>query len=368
MKRSFVQGVVVLGLLLLGALVEAAEPRTKNVLFVMLDGLRWQEVFGGPEESLLNLERGGVTNVPSIRERFWRETLDERRAALMPFLWNVVAQEGQLFGNQPDGSVARVTNDKHFSYPGYNEVLCGYADPLVTSNDKIPNRNRTVLEWLHEKPEFKGRIAAFTSWEVFPFIINTQRSGIPVNSGLMPIEGVESSPQIDLLNKLITQTTLDGETTRPDALTFHAALEYLKAKKPRVLFISFDETDAQGHAGRYDRVLASAHKNDAFLRELWETVQSMPEYRGTTSLVVTTDHGRGDPPEGWKNHSIKIPGSADIWIGVLGPDTPPLGVREKIEPVTQSQVAATLAALLGYDYHAAAPAAAPPLPGVTGKD
>lgn len=340
----------------------ADPPQTKNVIFVMLDGLRWQEVFAGPEESLLNLERGGVTRVPSIRERFWRDTLEERRAALMPFVWNVVAKEGQLLGNQFQGSVARVANDKHFSYPGYNEVLCGFPDSWVASNDKIPNRNHTVFEWLHEKPEFQGRVAAFSSWDVFPFIFNTERSGIPVNAGLAPLTGVDDSPQVELLNKLIVSTTLDGETTRPDALTFQAAMEYLKAKKPRLLFISFDETDAQGHAGRYDRLLASAHKNDAFLRELWETVQSMPEYRGSTSLVITTDHGRGDAPEGWKNHSIRIPGSEFIWVGLLGPDTPALGVRENIDPITQGQVAATVAALLGYDYPAAVPQAAPPIP------
>jgi len=50
-------------------------------------------------------------------------------------------------------------------------------------------------------------------------------------------------------------------------------------------------------------------------------------------------------------------------MAVLGPDTPPLGVR-KDTPATQSMIAATVAALLGEDYQAAVPQAAPPLPGV----
>lgn len=358
-------GVLICIPVLLAASASGAEPlKTKNVFFVMLDGLRWQEVFRGAEEALLNADRGGVGDVAKVKELFWRETPAERREALLPFLWGVVAKEGQIYGNSLKKSVARVTNGKHFSYPGYSEVLCGYADEWVSSNDKIYNRNVTVLEWLHQKPEFQGKVAAFTSWEVFPYILNDKRSGIPVNGGYMPLTGVPETPAVKLLNQLTAETPLFGESTRYDAFTFRAAMEYIRAKKPRVLFLSFDETDTQGHAGRYDRVLWSARKNDGFLRELWETAQAMPEYKGATSLVITTDHGRGDPPVEWKNHSAKIPGSEYIWAAFLGPDTPALGERKEVELVTQNQIAATLAALLGYDYPASVPRAAKPIPSV----
>lgn len=341
------------------------ETKTKNLIFVMLDGVRWQEVFSGAEETLINKDRGGVANVPALKQRFWRDTPEARREILFPFLWGVVAKEGQLIGNIRKKSVARVTNGKHFSYPGYNEVLCGFPDPKVDSNDKIYNRNVTFLEWLNQKPAFKGKVAAFTSWEVFPFIINDRRSGIPVYAGFAPLEGLGDSPEIALLNRLQEELPLEGETTRHDALTFHAARHYLKTKKPRVMYVSFDETDTQGHAGRYDRVLGSAHKNDRFVRDLWELAQSLPEYKGTTSLVITTDHGRGDPPDGWKSHSTKIPGSEYIWAGFLGPDTPASGeIVNQSTPVTQSQIAATAAGMLGLDYNAAVPQAAPPIGGV----
>lgn len=332
-------------------------PQTENLFWVMLDGLRWQEVYYGAEASLLNKERGGVQNVPVLRKQFVRDTLDEQRAALLPFLWGTVARQGQLYGNRDQGSVVRVTNGQNFSYPGYSEVLCGYADPSIDSNDKIPNRNRTVLEWLHARPELKGKIAAFTAWDVFPYIINAQRSGILVNAGHMPLTGIGETAEIKMLNRLIAEAPLFDQNTRSDALTFQAALLYVQSRKPRVLFLSFDETDTQAHEGRYDRVLGSAHKADGFLRELWETAQRMPEYSGKTTLIITTDHGRGDPPVEWKNHNAKTPGSEFIWIGILGPDTPALGERRNTRELTQSQVAATAAALLGYDYAAAVPQA-----------
>jgi hypothetical protein len=132
-----------------------------------------------------------------------------------------------------------------------------------------------------------------------------------------------------------------------------------------VLFLSFGDTDDWAHEGRYDLVLDAAHKTDGFIEQLWTTLQSMPEYAGKTSLVLTTDHGRGDTRVEWKSHGKDIPGADQMWIAVLGPDTPADGCRSDLD-VTQSQVAATVAALLGEDYHASVPQSAAPLPGVIG--
>jgi hypothetical protein len=340
-----------------------AGPRraTENVILVMADGLRWQEVFAGAEEALLNKERGGVQDVPGLRKQFWRDTPEERRAVLMPFTWGVIAKEGQLYGNRRAGSTSRVTNGLNFSYPGYNEVLCGFADPAITSNDRKNNANVTVLEWLHGRPGFRDRIAAFTSWDVFPFIINTERSRLPVNSGNQPLTGVPDSDAVRLLNRLITETVPPSGDTRHDSFTFHAALAYLKARKPRVLYVSFDETDNYGHAGRYDRLLRAVHQADDYVKTLWETVQAMPEYRGKTTLIFCPDHGRGDGPVEWKNHGKKVKGSEHTWVAILGPDTPALGERTTIADVTHDQIAATLAAALDEDYRAACPRAGKPI-------
>src|SRR5262249_44502068 len=140
---------------------------TRNVIVVTADGLRWQEVFRGAESSLLNERDGGVADVPALRREFWRETPEARREALMPFLWSVVAREGQIFGNADKGSSARVTNGKNFSYPGYNELFTGFPDSRIDSNDKIPNPNVTVFEWLNRKPAFGGKVSAIGCWDVF---------------------------------------------------------------------------------------------------------------------------------------------------------------------------------------------------------
>ncbi len=88
-------------------------------------------------------------------------------------------------------------------------------------------------------------------------------------------------------------------------------------------------------------------------------MQAMPQYRGTTTFIITTDHGRGSGLTEWKEHGVEEKGSENIWIAVIGPDTAPLGERAHVAPVTQAQIAATVAAFVGKDYRAAVPQAAP---------
>jgi hypothetical protein len=74
----------------------SAATRTRNVVLVVTDGLRWQEVFGGADSSLLfDPARVGGDTV-TIRRAFWMSSRTARREALLPFLWGVVAREGQL--------------------------------------------------------------------------------------------------------------------------------------------------------------------------------------------------------------------------------------------------------------------------------
>ena len=348
--------------LLVGSLAPAAAPphRTRNVIVVMTDGLRWQEVFQGADAAMMDKDHGGVGDVEALRKEFWRETPGARREALMPFLWSTVAKEGQIFGNRELGSDAFVTNGLNFSYPGYSETLCGFVDPGVDSNNKIPNPNVTVFEWLHRKPAFRGKVAAFGAWDVFPFIFNAARAGFPVNAGTDPFTLPPVSREMTLMNRLKKETAIwDSEAL--DAFTFHTSVDYLKKHQPRAMYLSLGETDEWAHAGKYADYLRAAKLVDSYLKELWQTLQSMPKYRGTTTLIFLPDHGRGGAPVEWKSHGQRLPDSRYIWMGFLGPDTAGLGERAKISPVTQNQVAATIAALLGEDYGAAVPKAGKPI-------
>jgi hypothetical protein len=335
--------------------------RTERVILVTLDGLRWQEVFGGADEALVNKEHGGVEELGDVKEAFWRDAPEKRREALMPFLWSVVGRDGQIFGNVKKHSLVKVANEQRVSYPGYNELLAGAPDPRIKGNDKIANPNVTVLEWLNAKPDFKDKVAAFCSWDAFTAILNRERSHLFVNAGLAPVDEPDLTDRQRFLNDLQQQMSESFESRRADSITFQAGFEWIKKHKPRVAYFNLSETDHWAHAGRYDLVLAAAHEADAMLRELWDSLQSMPDYRGKTTLIVTTDHGRGDAPVEWKSHDGKTKGAEYIWIAALGPEIASLGERSDVKDLAQGQVAATVASLLGEDFNAAAPAAAPPI-------
>jgi hypothetical protein len=356
-------------LFLVGSIcVHAAPLKTKNVFLITTDGFRWQEMFTGAEEQLMTKTNGGVVNSNALRKDFWRETPEARREALLPFFWKEIAKRGQLYGNQLKGSQARVTNGRHFSYPGYSEFLTGVADDRIDSNNKVPNPNTNVFEWLNLQPAFQGKVAAVVNWDVIPWILNTERNKLPVWTGF-PIQ--PNAPVAKMvsptLEALLKDTTPLWGNMILDTFTYHAALDYIKSAKPRAMYIAFGETDEWAHEGRYDYYLHSANHVDRFVRTLWETFQSLLEYRDQTTLIITTDHGRGIGPVAWKNHSAALATAGDIWMAIIGPDTPPLGERTNCAPVTQSQVAATVAAFLGQDFRSHVPKAGAPVADAMGK-
>ena len=344
MKRSTLFLLFVL--LPLSACAQPAQ--TENVFLITLDGLRWQELYTGADALLLGDERY-VEHPEALREQFWADDPQTRRETLLPFFWNVIAREGQLYGNRAHGNNVNVTNNHWFSYPGYNEILTGFADDRIDSNDKVDNPNKTVLEFVHEQPGFEGKVAAFGSWDVFPYIVNETRSGIPVNAGFRTAQGDDLTERERFLNEMQGQTPSPWATVRLDVFTHHYAVEYLKKHRPRLLYIAYGETDDFAHDGNYEAYLKSAHQTDAFIKALWDWVQADEAYRGKTTFLITTDHGRGEADE-WTSHSTDIEGADAIWFAVLGPDTKSLGELKTTGQFYQNQVAKTAAAFLGFDY------------------
>lgn len=273
------------------AVVACAQQKTENVILITLDGFRWQELFGGAEQRLIS--KDFVSDSAGVVKKFWAETPEQRRQRLLPFFWGTVAKEGQLYGNRQYKNFVNVSNNQWFSYPGYSEILCGFADnERIHSNDKMDNPNTNVLEVINQQKDFKGKVAAFSSWDVFPNIINTGRSGVPVNAGIVEAKG-NLTEREKWTNELMHQVPNPLGDVRLDAFTFHYALEYLKKNNPRVLYIAFDETDDFAHGGKYDLYLHAAQYTDGFIKALWEWCQSNEKYRNKTTFIITTDHGRG---------------------------------------------------------------------------
>ncbi len=338
---------------------EPASPVAENVVLITLDGLRGEEVFTGADQRLM-IKELGVADPEQLRRRYWRESPEERRNALMPFLWGRVAAEGWIAGDVDRDSIVTVTNGKYFSYPGYSELLTGFADDAIDSNAKRYNENQTVLEWLNNQPEFRGAVTAYCSWDVFPYIINDRRSRVGVNAGWSRLT-VGDPTRLQVLNFAAENLFHQWDGVRYDVFTTSGALEAMRSAAPRVLYVSLGETDDWAHAGRYDRYLLSAEQNDRFIRQLWDSAQQIPQYRDKTAFLIATDHGRGDGREGWKSHGSNLPGSERIWLAAFGAGIAARG-QDEGGRFEQAQVAATVAAVLGFDFQRSDARIAAPLP------
>ena len=321
----------------------------ENVFLITLDGLRWQEVFSGIDSSLMN-DKDYTGSPKELSESFWHDDQDVRKQKLLPFLWTTIAKEGQLYGNREEESFVNATNKFWFSYPGYNEILTGFADDEnITSNSKINNPNVTALEYVNRQEGFQGKVAAFASWDVFPYIINAERSGVPVNAGFGHAEGENLTDREQFLNQLQDETPSPWGTVRLDVFTHNFALEHIKKASPRMVYISYGETDDFAHNGDYDNYIKSANRTDQFINDLWTYIQSSDFYKDNTTLIITGDHGRGTVPKStWRSHGSSIKDTDQIWAVAIGPKTESLGLVKG--QFYQNQIARTVVEALGINY------------------
>ncbi len=323
------------------------ESGNTKVILITLDGFRWQELFTGADPQLI-ANSTYVNDSIELKERFWKEDPEDRREVLLPFIWQEVSKMGQIHGNRNLGSKVDLTNTMWFSYPGYNEILTGKADDArITSNDKIPNPNTTILEIANATQKYKGKVAAFGSWDVFPFIINETRSGVPVNAGFELAIGNDLTEKEQFLNALQPKVPSPWGSVRLDAFTQNYALEYLKRKHPELVYISYGETDDFAHDGNYEAYLKSAHTTDSFIKELWEFTQSDALYKNNTLFIITTDHGRGTLPlDAWRSHGSDVNGAGGTWLIAFGKGVKARGEASYKEQLFTNQIAPTLLKVL----------------------
>lgn len=360
------------------AMPGAAVAQADNLILVTIDGLRWQEVFRGLDPALAGNEE--YSERADYLNAHWGRNAAGQAPALMPFVNGTLLRQGSVIGDRDAGSCAAVTNPWYFSYPGYNEILTGYGDPGIDSNDPVPNPNVTFLEWLRDTDaRYADSVQAFASWNVFPDIFNTARSHIPVNVGKLadPRNAFERT-----LNRLHDDIPSPWPTVRLDAFTHHYALSAMTIDHPRLLYIGYGETDDFAHDGEYDQYVLAANRTDRYLQELWNAVQADPFYRDSTVLFVTVDHGRGHAPlETWQHHASKrslagymqglaqyadgIVGSDAVWMAAIGPGIRRGGMLATGDDcIGSNRIAATLLDLLGVDYRAFSDKAGAPIAGM----
>jgi hypothetical protein len=340
-------------LFLLLLLACTAKSQIENIIIVTTDGLRWQEVFKGIDPVLVADKNFNQGDSAAIMKQYGGSSEAIKRRNLLPFLWDSIVTLGQIYGNRAFGNKVDNSNPYWFSYPGYSEIFCGFVDTLINTNDYQPNPNTNVLEFINKHEAFKERVAVFAAWDAFDRILNEQRSGIPVICG----KDMCGLPDPDEQQQMLNSMKATGYNpflqwgAQLDVYVHYPMMDHLKKKKPRVMYISYGETDEWAHEGHYHDYLDAAHRVDQYLREIWTFVQSDPQYKNKTALFISVDHGRGDAIKAqWTSHNSKIADAHEMWFAVMGPGIPAKGEIKKPMQLWQKQFAQTFTELLGLNF------------------
>jgi hypothetical protein len=335
-----------------------SKPTDAKLVIVVMDGYRWQELFQGADSTILfskEMNKSGRSD----HAAYWDANIETRKRKLMPFVWGTLAKQGQIFGDRDKGNLVNLRNTYWFSYPGRSEIFAGYFDPKVNSNEYPDNPNTTVLEYLNQQPAYKGKVAAFSSWDAVSRIMARKRSGIYVNINEEDIPGPSLSTAESFANAnqhLVPR--IFGEGERIDAVTYAMARSYVQAKHPKIIYLDLGDTDEFAHAGKYDDYLDAGHHADGICGDLWNTLQMDPFYKGQTYLLIVPDHGRGIDAK-WTSHGEQTPRCNETYFMAMGPGIAPKGVISTGGQLYQEQYAQTIAKLLGYTFKADHPIAEP---------
>jgi phosphopentomutase/2,3-bisphosphoglycerate-independent phosphoglycerate mutase family metalloenzyme len=315
---------------------EGVAERTESaVVLVVLDGVRWQEVFGGADRVLAR-QRG-------LNLGAWASP-----RALMPNLQRLLDTEAVAIGAPGHGAEMATGGAQRISLPSYREIFTGKADTACQSNDCSEPLGQTFADDVYEVSGPRD-VAVVASWpniaraasaEPARFVFTTGRKLVGRGEVLRADEVIAS-----LLDAGAHASAFPGEGDyRPDALTERIALRYLATARPRFLFVGLGDTDEYGHRNDYRGYLGALHEADDFLGELAVTLDAMGERGRHTTVLVTTDHGRA---YNFRDHGMWHPESGRVWLVASGADVRGRGLVAASRRHTLSDVAPTVRALLG---------------------
>ncbi|OLE82076.1 MAG: hypothetical protein AUF76_10910 [Acidobacteria bacterium 13_1_20CM_2_65_9] len=111
--------------------------------------------------------------------------------------------------------------------------------------------------------------------------------------------------------------------TSGDELTFFMTKEIMNRFTPSLLVVNFWDIDI-AHYGAYSLYLDAIRRTDRLVHELWQHVQSSPEYRDRTTLIVVPELGRDSDVagNGFANHRSGDESCRRVWLVALGAGVP----------------------------------------------
>jgi membrane-anchored protein YejM (alkaline phosphatase superfamily) len=250
------------------------------------------------------------------------EFVDPRR---LPRFWSKHAAGGLVVGG-PMGAVMEVADPRLISLPAYQSIFVGALTGCAGNSCGRAPQETFPERLVRELSLPRASVAVFASWRNIAHAVEHAPGTITVNAGP---DGTGAPPPWD--------------DARRDSDTFALAMRYLATQRPRFLYLALDDSDEWAHRGDLERYRATLLQYDEWLDMLLDAIESMGDYGKRTTVIVTTDHGRG-AGERWTEHGAGDPSARSIWLFARGPGVKP-GVANS--PATHLDLRPTVEALFG---------------------
>jgi hypothetical protein len=311
----------------------ATEDERTPVVLVVLDGVRWQEVFVGVDAALAG-ENGD------------RPGGDARD--LLPNLYAATDTRGAIVGAPGHGRAIAASGPNFVSMPGYTEIFEGRPPDGCRDNACEGALGPTIVDEIRDRATANQDVAVFASWERIGSAATREPSRIVLSAGRSAARGASSladDPEMqDTLERARDADPYPGsDDFRPDRYTAALALRYLDLRRPEFLFVGLGEADEYAHRGDYAGYLASLRDADRFAGQLFATLDRMGERGRRTLVLFTSDHGRA---RDYRDHGARFPESARVWLAAFGGPVRARGFAAAPRSRRLADVAPTIRAVL----------------------
>ncbi|KTD71890.1 sulfatase-like hydrolase/transferase [Legionella tucsonensis] len=269
--------------------------KINQVIYVTLDGVRWQDVY-------------------QTHKHF-------------PKFWQKHASKFIFYG-EPSGNTPIYTASVPISLPSYQSQMAGSVQSCA-DNDcgriKVETLPEKIIRQLHLP---KKKVAIFSSWPEISYAAEHIAGTTFSNNGNEFVYDPDSLKPDDVMDALNQKQHDDhpDSKNRYDPYTFAQAWHYFVTYEPLFLWISLNDADEAAHADD----LKAYHKVLSYYDDVLDEILSYLQAKGIdkqTLVIITTDHGRGYG-RNWVNHGPKYPESKKIWAFVM---------NGKLAPVAQDE-------------------------------
>jgi hypothetical protein len=271
-----------------------------HVVFVALDGTRWQEIFHGTDDAF-----AATSGVEPLSP-----------GELVPNLTSL-ARRGVALGD--DDAPFEASGPNFVSLPGYAEMLTGHAT-ACQENDCSARPDHTIADTFVEAGAARDQVVFLSSWERIDNVTTHAGDDVLVSAGRtggatrdVLADDPRLKPILDAGAAAGAKPGHDGY--RPDRYTSRLALEVLETRRPRFMFVSLGDTDEYAHAGDYRNYVSALHAADGFLGEVARIGSRWEREGDTVMILVTSDHGR---EASFRDHGRDHPESARTWLVAAG--------------------------------------------------